>query len=71
MTDVMALARELTPKLEAAREASPLPRHADVARAERVLRAVARRGRAPCLRRRAGAVGRAMHLHRRRRASTD
>jgi hypothetical protein len=39
MPDVMALARELTPKLEAAREASPLPRHADVALAERVLRA--------------------------------
>ncbi len=53
MPDVMALARELTPKLEAARHASPLPRNADVARAERVLRAVrddaARRwlGRAP------------------------
>jgi len=39
MPDVMALARELTPKLEAAREASPLPRHADVALAERALRA--------------------------------
>ncbi len=38
--DVMALARELTPKLEAARHASPLPKHPDVARAERVLRAV-------------------------------
>lgn len=37
--DVMALARELTPRLEAAREASPLPRHPDVAAAERVLRA--------------------------------
>ena len=39
MPDVMALARELTPRLEAARESSPLPRHADVALAERVLRA--------------------------------
>jgi hypothetical protein len=38
--DVMALARELTPKLEGARQRSPLPRYADVARAERVLRAV-------------------------------
>jgi hypothetical protein len=38
MTEVVALARELTPKLEAARDASPLPRHADVAAAERVLR---------------------------------
>jgi len=39
MTDVMALARELTPKLEAARQHSPLPRHPDVAAADRVLRA--------------------------------
>jgi hypothetical protein len=39
MPDVMALARELTPKLEGARLASPLPRHPDVARAENVLRA--------------------------------
>lgn len=39
MTDVIALARELTPKLEAARQASPLPRYADVGRAEQVLRA--------------------------------
>ena len=38
MTDVMTLARELTPKLEAARQASPLPRHPDVAAADRVLR---------------------------------
>jgi hypothetical protein len=37
--DVMALARELTPALETARQGSPLPRHADVAKAERVLRA--------------------------------
>jgi hypothetical protein len=37
--DVMALARELTPKLEAAGQTSPLPRHPDVARADRVLRA--------------------------------
>jgi len=40
MPDVMALARTLTPKLEAARQTSPLPRHADVTRAETVLRAV-------------------------------
>jgi len=40
MPDVMALARELTPRLEAARQASRLPRHGDIARAERVLRAV-------------------------------
>jgi len=39
MPDVMALARELTPKLEGARQASPLPRHPDVARADRALRA--------------------------------
>ncbi|HUS31895.1 MAG TPA: hypothetical protein VMZ53_25515, partial [Kofleriaceae bacterium] len=39
MPDVMALARELTPKLEAARQTSPLPRYPDVARADRVLRA--------------------------------
>jgi hypothetical protein len=39
MTDVMALARELTPRLEGARQASPLPKHPDVACAERVLRA--------------------------------
>jgi len=39
MTEVMALARTLTPRLEAARQTSPLPRHADLARAERVLRA--------------------------------
>jgi hypothetical protein len=38
--DVMALARELTPRLEAARHTSPLPRHPDVARADRALRAV-------------------------------
>ena len=38
--DVMALARELTPKLEAARQASALPKHGDVAQADRVLRAV-------------------------------
>lgn len=37
--DVMALARELTPKLEGARQTSPLPKHPDVARAEQVLRA--------------------------------
>jgi predicted nucleotidyltransferase len=38
-TDVMALARELTPRLEAARQTSPLPNHADIGRAERLLRA--------------------------------
>jgi hypothetical protein len=38
--DVMALARELTPRLEGARQASPLPKHPDVGRADRVLRAV-------------------------------
>jgi hypothetical protein len=37
MTDVMALARELTPRLEAARQASRLPKYADVTRADRVL----------------------------------
>jgi hypothetical protein len=40
MTEVMALARTLTPRLEAARQASRLPPHADIARAERVLRAI-------------------------------
>lgn len=39
-TDVMALARELTPKLETARQTSPLPRHPDVVRADRALRAI-------------------------------
>ena len=39
MADVVALARELTPRLEAARQASPLPRHPDIGRAERALRA--------------------------------
>jgi hypothetical protein len=39
MSDVMALAHELTPKLEAARQTSPLPRHPDVGRADRALRA--------------------------------
>ena len=38
MPDVMALARELTPRLEAARQSSPLPKHSDVAAADRVLR---------------------------------
>ncbi|MCX5744400.1 MAG: nucleotidyltransferase domain-containing protein [Proteobacteria bacterium] len=38
MPDVMALARELTPRLEAARQDSPLPKYADIGRAERVLR---------------------------------
>ncbi|MFT3692090.1 MAG: nucleotidyltransferase domain-containing protein [Kofleriaceae bacterium] len=39
MPEVMALARSLTPRLETAREASPLPVNADVERADRVLRA--------------------------------
>lgn len=39
-TDVMALARELTPKLETARQTSPLPRHPDVVRADHALRAI-------------------------------
>jgi hypothetical protein len=38
IAEVMALARELTPRLEAARQTSPLPKHGDVAAAERVLR---------------------------------
>lgn len=38
MTEVMELALEMTPKLEAARATSPLPRRADVAAADRVLR---------------------------------
>src|SRR5439155_21424670 len=40
IADVMALARDLTPKLEGARQMSPLPRHPDVERADRMLRAV-------------------------------
>ncbi len=40
MTEVMSLARELAPKLEAVRQTSPLPRHPDVARADRTLRAI-------------------------------
>jgi hypothetical protein len=39
MPDVMALARELTPRLEAARQGSPLPKLPDVTAADRVLRA--------------------------------
>jgi hypothetical protein len=39
MTEVMALARELTPKLELARRTSMLPRHPEIGRAERILRA--------------------------------
>jgi RNA repair pathway DNA polymerase beta family len=38
MPEVMARARELVPALESARSASPLPKHPDVARADRVLR---------------------------------
>ena len=40
MADVMALARELTPRLEAARQTSPLPQRSDVAAADRVLHAI-------------------------------
>jgi hypothetical protein len=40
MTDVVAMARAMTPRLEAARAASPLPRHADIGRAEAALRRV-------------------------------
>lgn len=40
MPEVMALARELTPRLEAARATSPLPRYPDAGAADRVLRAV-------------------------------
>ena len=39
MPDVMALARELTPRLAAACQSSKLPKHSDVAAADRVLRA--------------------------------
>ncbi len=40
LPDVIAMARAMTPELEAARASSSLPPHADIARAERVLRAV-------------------------------
>jgi hypothetical protein len=40
MADVVAMARALTPQLEAARTASPLPPRADLGRAEAVLRRV-------------------------------
>jgi hypothetical protein len=40
MPDVMALARQLTPQLEAARQTSPLPQRSDVAAADRALRAI-------------------------------
>ena len=39
MPEVMALAHDLTPRLEAARATSPLPRYPDAAAADRVLRA--------------------------------
>jgi hypothetical protein len=42
MVEVMALARELTAGLEAARQTTRLPRRADPARAEEVLRAIRR-----------------------------
>jgi hypothetical protein len=38
MTEVVAMARAMTPELEAARAQSRLPRHADIGRAEAVLR---------------------------------
>lgn len=40
MTEVMALAQAMTPRLEAARDASPLPMYGDVAAVERALRAI-------------------------------
>jgi len=40
MPDVVAMARGLTPRLEAARAATRLPRHADIGRAEAVLQQV-------------------------------
>lgn len=39
MGEVMAMARQLTPRLEAARDKSPLPATPDIARVERMLRA--------------------------------
>jgi hypothetical protein len=39
LADVIAMARALTPEREAARAASPLPRRADIGRADRVLQA--------------------------------
>lgn len=39
MSEVMDMARQLTPALEAARDGSPLPTSPDIARVERVLRA--------------------------------
>lgn len=39
MAEVMAMARQLTPRLEAARDRSPLPGTPDIARVERMLRA--------------------------------
>lgn len=39
MAEVMAMARQLTPRLEAARDQSPLPQTPDIARIERMLRA--------------------------------
>ncbi len=40
MTEVMALAHAMTPRLEAARDASPLPMHGDVAAVEHALRTI-------------------------------
>ena len=51
MPDVMALARTLTPQLEAARQLSPLPRHPDVALVERVLRGVRHEAARRCVER--------------------
>jgi len=49
MPDVMALARELTPRLEVARQTSPLPRHPDVSRADIVLRAIRHEAARRCI----------------------
>jgi len=56
-TEVMALARELTPKLEAARQGSPLPKHPDVALVERVLRDVRYEAARRCVERAPGPWG--------------
>ena len=58
MPDVVALARELTPRLEAAREASPLPVNPDVGAAERVLRAAREESARRWVAREAGPWGR-------------
>jgi len=40
LAEVIAMARAMTPELEAARASSPLPRHADIGAADRALRAI-------------------------------